>query len=296
MMKRNPNAFTLVELLAVIIILGMLALVIVPVVDRVNERAREELYTVQKGNIVEAAKNWGAKNFMLLPDKEGEIITITIGQLKLSSFLDKDITNPRTKKKFPNDMELTITRRGNNYDYELLENTGTDEGDIYQDSPVIILNGLAHEISEIHSTYVDKGIIAKAPTGSLLDNYTTVIKSNNIIVDKVDTTKFVQYKITYTVEFEGKTTAAIRTVTVKDTIPPILNIPGNIELTVDEVATFDPMLGVSMSDNSLKIPSVSVSGTISKIKGDYTLTYTATDESGNSTTKSRIIHVYNSPQ
>lgn len=290
-MKRKINGFTLTELLAVIVILGVIALIVIPVIDRVNDRAREELYIVQKNNIINAAKNWSAKNFMLLPEDDGDSITITIGQLKLSSFLDKDITNPKSKLKFPNDMEITIKRVGLNYDYELLEETGSDDGNIYEDTPIITLNGQPHEIVEIHSNYVDKGAVAKDPTGSLIEEYTTLIKSNNVTVDELDTTKYIQYKIIYTVEYNGKTSSAIRTVTVKDTIPPVLTIPGNMNLLVADVSEFNAMDGVSATDNSLEEPTIAVGGALSPLVGDYTLTYTAMDSSGNKTIKTRVITV-----
>ena len=83
----------------------------------------------------------------------------------------------------------------------------------------------------------------------------------------------------------------IRTVTVKDTIPPVLTVPGNIELYTDGIENFDFMDGVEVSDNSLEEITVNIRGNLSILPGQYLITYIAEDSSGNKTEKNRYITV-----
>ncbi len=287
----RKKGFTLIELLAVIFIISIISVIAIPNIDRAIKQAREELYQTQLNNIITGAKNWGSKNISILPEEDGELITLTLGQLKIGGFIDEKIKNPRTKKTFPNDMEITILKKGNNYEYKVIEGSGGFDNNIDFDSPTIVLNGLPHETVEIYDEYIDKGVIARDPSGSEIEDINITIKSNNNVVESIDTSKLVQYKITYSVTYNGTTTSAIRTVTVKDTIPPILTIPGNIELGVDVVSSFDAMEGVTATDNSLKEPTITTSGSLSTLPGTYYITYTAIDESGNKTTKTRTVNV-----
>ncbi len=290
---KKSKGFTLIELLAVILIIGIISLVAIPAIDRVVRQSREELYSAQLSTIESAAKDWAASNVDLLPENEGEKITLTLGQLKVGKFVKDDIKDPRNKQQFPNDMEILIIRGVNSLNYEIVEDSGGVNNIINYDSPIVVLNGEAHEIVEINEEYIEKGASAREPNGSLLYDVETEIRSNNNIVNKVDTSFLLQYKITYTAEYNGVKSSVIRTVTVRDTKPPTLTIPLNTTLSVDEVANFNYMDGVQVSDNSREVINVKVSGNISALPGVYLITYTAADSSGNKTQKNRSITVVN---
>ena len=284
---KTKNAFTLIELLAVVIILGFISLMVVPAVDRTLNRSRNELYTIQISNIRDGAKNWAAKNLVVLPDKNGDIITLTLGQLKLGGFVDNDIKNPKSGKYFPNDMEIIIRNISNNYEYIVVEDSGGLDNEINYDMPSITLNGLVHEIVEIGDNYEDKGVVAQAPDGSVIDTVNKVITSNGIVVNGVETDEFVQYKITYSVEYRGKTTSVIRTVTVKDTIPPVIEVE-DITISVEEVADFLGQTNlatmITISDNSgeiIGVEDLEIRGVINEKIGVYHIEYRVSDSSGN---------------
>lgn len=290
-LKLEQKAFTLIELLAVIFIVGIISLIVVPTIGKVTNQSKEELYKLQLENIITGSKNWATKNADVLPTGDQETITITLGQLKISGFVEKNITNPKTKKLFPNDLQITITRVKNNFKYLVLEETGGEIGELDLEKPTIILNGMIHEVVELNSTYYEKGAIAKDPTGIEIDLVDVKIESNNETVSNIETNELKQYKITYTATYDGKVSNIIRTVTVKDTIPPELVIPGNLELGVHEVTTFNALEGVTTTDNSLKAPVLNVSSNLSVIPGNYVVTYVATDASGNKAIKTRMIKV-----
>ena len=259
------------------------------------KQTRDNLYQSQINNIITGTKNWSSKNAKFLPEKDGEMITLTLGQLKIDGFIKEDIKDPRTKKMFPNDMEIIITRIINNYEYEIIEGSGGINDDIIdENSPTIILNGMAHETVEINSEYIDKGVIARDPNGNIISNVNVEISLNDKTVSEVDTSKFNQYKITYTAFYNDVKASVIRTVTIRDTIPPILSIPGNISIYNEEIPDFDFMKGVKASDNSLEEITIKLSGNITTVPGQYLITYTAEDSSGNKTEKSRYITVLGS--
>jgi type IV pilus assembly protein PilA len=294
-MKFNKG-FTLVELLAVIIILGVIGIIAIPAVNKAIRNAKQQLYEVQINNIEMGAKSWAAENVFNLPENDGELITLTLGQLKVAGHVQFDIKNPVTNKLFPNDMEITITRYMNTYLYEVLENTGTptddDEG-IDLTLPTIMLKGNTLEYVEIGTTYTDPGVIARNSAGVEILDIQIEIKSNNQVVPIVDTSRFGQYKITYTVDEDGKKASVIRTVTVRDTTPPELTIPSDTTILVSEAPTFDVMSGVSAVDNSGEDVVITTTGNVSSLPGVYTVTYKATDIKGNETVKQRKITVIN---
>ena len=291
MSKQRNFGFTLIELLAAIFIIGIISVIATPIINRVTNQSRDELYQTQINNITEGAKNWAAKNLIFLPEGTGERITLTLGQLKMDGFIKGDIKNPKNKKLFPNDMEIIVEKGLYGYTYKVMEGTGGENDVLDKNSPSLILNGLAYETVEIHSTYVDKGVIARDPTGKIISAVDVKIRLNNNLVSSVDTSKIAQYIITYTVKYNGIETSAIRNVAVKDTTPPKLTIPGNIKIAIEDVAGFDVMLGVVSTDNSLKTPTVTVTGTLSALPGNYYINYIATDGSGNKISKMRTVTV-----
>ena len=64
---KNKNGFTLVELLAVIVILSLLALLTSTAVTKLVKDSKEDLYQTQIELIKASAEAWGADNIYKLP-------------------------------------------------------------------------------------------------------------------------------------------------------------------------------------------------------------------------------------
>ena len=111
------KGFTLAELLAVIVILGVIAVITVPIVTKTLASYRTKLCENQIQNIKEAARIWGSDNLLSLPDKENGTLVITLNDLQDKGYIDKDINNPRTKKIIDPTTKITITRVGKKYNY-----------------------------------------------------------------------------------------------------------------------------------------------------------------------------------
>ena len=77
-MKKKNIGFTLVEVLGILVILGAVALLSFPAVDRYLKK-REEMYDTHVNNIILSAKHWGSDNEVLLPKNNGQTIEITLG-------------------------------------------------------------------------------------------------------------------------------------------------------------------------------------------------------------------------
>jgi prepilin-type N-terminal cleavage/methylation domain-containing protein len=113
------KAFTLIELLAVIILLGVLSLIVTVTVNGTIKENKQNACEIQIENIKSGAESWASKNVFSLPSEEGSSIVKTLKELKDEGFVDKDIKNPKTNQLFSDDIKITITRIDNNYEYEI---------------------------------------------------------------------------------------------------------------------------------------------------------------------------------
>lgn len=86
------KGFTLVEVLAVIVILGVIALIAYPAVDNTIKDSREKAYLENISNIEKAASTYSVSNDLGYSE---EYKTIDLQTLKTAGLLnDKDIKNP----------------------------------------------------------------------------------------------------------------------------------------------------------------------------------------------------------
>lgn len=134
-MKRG---FTLIELMAVIFILGIISTIAVIAVDKTIKDNKEKLYKAQIGTIEDAARTWGVKHIKYLPEKTGEAISIPLLVLKQDGILSSDFKNPKTDELFPNNMYIDIYYENGVYNYTVIEDSGTSNN-IGLDYPAIIL-------------------------------------------------------------------------------------------------------------------------------------------------------------
>lgn len=115
------KGYTLVEVLAVIVILGLLVAIIVPTLDSVIDSNKKRSYDLQVKLLLTGLEEWGAANVFKLPENEGEFLIKKVGELKKEGFLDNDLRNPITDSCISNDLELMIVRKNNKYVYSLVD-------------------------------------------------------------------------------------------------------------------------------------------------------------------------------
>lgn len=286
------KGFTLVELLAVIIILGAIFAITFPLVTDNIRKSEEKAFNLQKEQIVAAAKDMVIKEYVVIPDKQS--ITLYVGELKRKGLLPIKMINAKTKLTISNESTVVISRENNSYSYDVniidLEEESTENN---ENAPVIRLNGNYVEYVEINTEYVEKGGTAYSNTGSPLTLNPPQIKLNDNEGGEIDTSKLGTYKLIYSVTDKGLTTTNIRTVVVRDTISPVIYFPENNIVKASKISGFDVEERVYAIDNSKGDITVTHESSLSNIPGKYVILYTAKDSSGNTTNAKRVITVVN---
>ncbi len=270
------KGFTLAELLGVIVILGALMLVIIPLVSTAIKGGNEELYNSQIESIKLSLESWMSDN---QKPNEGEYITLSLSQLKEAGLVELDITNPKTKELFPNDMILKIINNNGTIEYEVNEN-GSNTND-YESITSIKVNGDVLEYVELGSTYTDLGVTAKDTSNNVVTNVTTTITP----------TLNVSKKGLYLVTYKTNDNVVYRTIVVRDTKGPEITFNNNLEMTYEQSKTYDFKSDITVTDNSNEEVSVTVETNIKPLAGDYTVKYIAKDSSGNETIKLRKVTI-----
>lgn len=287
------KGFTLVELLAVIIILGAIFAITFPLATDNIRKTEEKAFNLQKEQIIAAAKDMVIKEYVVIPDKQS--ITLYVGELKRKGLLPIKMINAKTKLTISNESNVVISRENNSYSYDVniidLEEESTENN---ENAPVIRLNGNYVEYVEINTEYVEKGGTAYSNTGSPLPLNSPQIKLNDNEVDEIATSQLGTYKLIYSVtdKNNGLTTTSIRTVVVRDTIPPVIYFPEDNIVKVSELNGSYVEKGVYAIDNSNEVDVTHVSS-LSNVPGKHVILYTAKDPSGNTTNAKRVITVVN---
>lgn len=287
------KAFTLIELMAVIIIMGIIGVITMPVIENTMSKNKEALFKAQLQEIREATEKWSYNNLNLLPNEEG-VVSITLLDLKKGGFVKIDLKDPRTGELLPNDMVIEIKYENNKYSYEVDEDSGTKVTSEFNiNSPTIVLNGSNIEYSEINSEYVEKGAVAK---DSLGNNVTVNIqyKLQDTEIPSIPTNLFKTYMATYsaTTEVSGKnyTSYIVRTIVIRDTIAPNITIPSDITIATPDLGTFNLLQGTSVTDNSGEPVSLSTSG-FDSLLGKHIVNYSSCDSNNNCNNKKRIVTI-----
>lgn len=121
--------------------------------------------------------------------------------------------------------------------------------------------------------------------------FKTLINTNYIIISSFFAVSLLIFSTSCTKENDDAAAATNQQVVTEDTIAPLISLkePGN-NTTVFGTEYTDP--GVNVTDNVDKNVEVTASGQVDEFSaGEHTITYTATDDAGNTAKTSRIITV-----
>ena len=143
--------------------------------------------------------------------------------------------------------------------------------------PVIILKGGVKLAIEAGSKFVDPG-------ASALDGLDGDLTGKITVVGSVDTGKYGEYELAYAVaDSSGNRTEAVRTVEVRDTVPPVLKLLGGTDYQITKGQLFsEPGYEANdIVDGDLS-SVVKVFGQVDTSQvGVYELIYTVNDKAGN---------------
>ena len=152
--------------------------------------------------------------------------------------------------------------------------------------PKITLNGGSDVTVQVGGTYTDAGATASDSLDG--DLTSSIATSGSVNADQVGT-----YQVNYSVmDKAGNGASAARTVRVVDTVPPVIAMNGKPDVTVEMHSIYTDA-GANATDNYDPAVQVISSGTVDTGKaGDYNITYSASDSSGNKATPLvRTVHV-----
>lgn len=85
----TKRGFTMVELLAVIVILGILTTISIAAIQRIIASAKEKYYESQEQAMVAASRNYAEKNKQYLPKINGSITNISLKKLIDAKYIEK---------------------------------------------------------------------------------------------------------------------------------------------------------------------------------------------------------------
>lgn len=147
------------------------------------------------------------------------------------------------------------------------------------------LKGTSTVYLEYLNNYVEAGY-------SAIDTIDKDLTNKVNVTGTVNSNKLGTYELIYSVtNSSGKTTTVKRTVIVRDQTAPQITINGTNPIN-HEVKTPYTDLGAFASDNHDSVVSVDVNSTVNINKiGEYQVTYTATDSSGNASQVYRTVKI-----
>ena len=285
-MKRG---FTLVEILAVLVIIGLLFGISVVLIYPIINEGRETTHQAQINTILKSAYDYSILHTEILPENNNDFI-IPLAQLKYEGLIDTNITDPNTGSPFSDDLIIKISLSEPSEDKEYKK-----EGDYYyiidyndsDNKPTINLESYAATVNiQTSGSYEIPSIDSvKSSSGTDISNYEVYVNivRGSSIVPSVDITTYGIYNITYTVKVGNIVGSKTISVVVDDNEKPTLEtIPSSFEnpKTISVNDTINLMNGISCRDNSGKC-RIKVEGEVDTSKaGTYTIKYTALDDKG----------------
>lgn len=297
------KGYTLIELLATIVILAVIMIIAVPIVNNVLKYARKEVFRSSSFNIAKSGE-YAFANQYFFKDMNAELIFTYTDGVESSNVEGLSLEFNGEKPLFGNvvvssdgktavslhDGEFCSTKEF--YDKKVKVTEVVKEECIREmHLPTISLIGNKELTIEINTAYVEEGYVALTTLGDIATDVVRKVFFNSTEVSDVDVSKLGTYIITYQVLENGKMNVITRTVNVVDTVAPQLLIPEFTPLTIGELASFNIVSSIGVIDNSLETIAPEASGSIAKIPGTYFITISATDSSGNSSERIVSINV-----
>lgn len=173
----KKNAFTLVELLLVITLLGLLSLLIIPNINKLVNSSKDKLYVSQVKSIEDAAENF-------ITDYYDEIsslnkFTIDLKLLKDLAYVENVVKNPKTEKYFSDDCLITFNKINNKYQATLfpVDSETISENTKYIKHIVILKEGSTYTGSNYKSS---SNVILFNFDGKIYNNSQYSISTTNI--------------------------------------------------------------------------------------------------------------------
>ena len=198
------KGFTLVELLGIIVVLGVIATIVTPVIQSTLTQNEEKVYNALIKQIEGNAKDYLEINTEKLPAEDGDKVQIKLGDIKTSGLMQISVKNPKTDNIISNESYVTVTREKNNYRYETTIYDLTDVSEVVSGAPTITLKTSSNETVSVGSSY----------TLETIDGVSRQIINNSKEVSSIDTLVKGVYEVYYSKLENGKLGITVKTVKV----------------------------------------------------------------------------------
>jgi len=129
------KGFTLVELLAVIVVLGVILAIAIPNVLNIIEKTRIDAIIKNEEMMINAAKKYLVSNTSILPVNVGDTIEVTLDNLKTNRLIDS-IKNPRNNQEC-NGYILVTKVNTTDYEYKPRLDCETNRGSASSDGLIL---------------------------------------------------------------------------------------------------------------------------------------------------------------
>ena len=113
----TKKGFTLIEIIAIIILLSVIALITYPVINNLITDSKDDLYNKQITELERLANTWAAKNVKKLKMEEGYSYNLSFDELHEQGLIpEEQIKNPKTGEPLEGCIRLVYNLSNKNYD------------------------------------------------------------------------------------------------------------------------------------------------------------------------------------
>jgi len=178
----NKKGFSLVEMIAVLIILGVVALITLPNIIGIGKKSKQQLYEVQIKTLKDSSNILLSEYIQTLSLQNNESITFELKLLKDMDILNQEFKNPLTDNYFSDNSLITLTNNNDIFATTLfLEDTSTYSETIKYKNHIILLKGTG--ISENSSTTLEDNFIILDYNGKRYNSsdYTVIILNKEVM-------------------------------------------------------------------------------------------------------------------
>lgn len=138
-LKNERKAFTLAELLATIVIIGIISVVAFPLMGRLIAKSRDENLEGSRNTLIIATKSYMQDNTKALPKNIGAVVEVKASTLRENNYLKKDIVNSFGKTCMKDSIVRVYKYGKSNYNYTAYVYCEGDDipGDLDVYNPII---------------------------------------------------------------------------------------------------------------------------------------------------------------
>ena len=103
------KGFTLIELIATLVILSIVAIIVVPNIDKNFKKMVKGVTDVQKEAIIEASKNWANDNINSMPSVNDGVVYVYLKELNDGGYLSENVYKNTDLTEYNDNIFIEIT-------------------------------------------------------------------------------------------------------------------------------------------------------------------------------------------